>query len=46
MERVKLDGDAEMFHRFLQTSPFLQDLVAEAVTSQKPLGIFCDHLTK
>jgi hypothetical protein len=46
MERIKLDGDAEMFHRFLQASTFLQNFVAETVPSQEALGILRHHLAK
>ena len=44
MHGIELDRDAQVLHRFLKIPSFLQNLVPQAVSSQKSLGVLRHHL--
>jgi len=46
MHWVELDGNTEMFRRFLEAAAFLQNPVAETVSAQESVGILRYHLAK
>ena len=46
MHWVELDGNTEMFRRFLEAAALLQNPVAETVSAQESVGILRHHLPK
>ena len=44
--RVQLRGDSQVFDGFLEAAAFLNEFMTQPVPTEKPLGVFGNHVSE